>query len=469
MNEYEKAEEIVRRYKKLYEIRLLRKRFIPIEKIAKEPTFYGYDLPQIDSKAKQEKFILDKSKVVAAICANRAGKTEAGAVKFLQIIMNHKTGGNAWVLSESFDLQKTGTQEKILEYLKSENIIHIDYLRRNIIKSIEIKNKYGAKINLEFKSYEQGERKLQSAKLIAAWIDEEPPEEIYDEVYMRTIDYKAQIIMTFTPLRGLTWSYKRIFNNKSSKIAIYNWGMADNPFIAKDEIEELLNTLSPRKAKMRLYGQYQGSEKMILDNFDRSLHVKTGLYDDNLPVDVSVDWGVVTTCIGFFQSRKIIDKLNKSKIKEEHYLIDAIELSGAGYPSVMKYILTKGYNIDNYYCDPAARGRSQATKIGISLLKIIQNEYNINFTYIKSLGVEESCEILNSYFMNAKKEVRFYFNDSILLNKDGDLPAQRVENYVRDEETSQPIKDGINDHFCDMLRYYIANKVRRNLNVFRQE
>jgi phage terminase large subunit-like protein len=54
-----------------------------------------------------------------------------------------------------------------------------------------------------FKSYEQGRQKFQSATLDWAWPDEEPPEDVYDELLTRLIAVEDSILfMTFTPLKG---------------------------------------------------------------------------------------------------------------------------------------------------------------------------------------------------------------------------------------------------------------------------
>jgi phage terminase large subunit-like protein len=57
-----------------------------------------------------------------------------------------------------------------------------------------------------FKAYEKGREKLQGDTIDAAWLDEEPDEEIYIEVRTRT--QKGQLgfftYMTFTPLLGAT-------------------------------------------------------------------------------------------------------------------------------------------------------------------------------------------------------------------------------------------------------------------------
>ena len=75
---------------------------------------------------------------------------------------------------------------------------------------------------------------------------------------------------------------------------------------------------------------------------------------------------------------------------------------------------------------------------------------------IKVIGVD----VVNSYFENARGEARLFIQEGIQLNAKGESPEKRIESYVRDEDTGEPIKDGINDHFCDMLRYYLLNKIR---------
>lgn len=248
-----------------------------------------------------------------------------------------------------------------------------------------------------------------------------------------------------------------------SKIHVYNWGMADNPFIPRSEIEELRRTLSPRAAKMRLEGEYVGSELMVFPSFDPKIHIKPNLYRPTFPVSVSIDWGIVCISIGFYQYRKITNILGQ--IRHENYMIDAIEMEGAGYSHVMQKIYKirdeRKYFMppDEWYCDPAGRARSQATKTGISLLKKIENDYGVKFRYLKKLGVEESIELVEGWFMNAKGDTRFYIQEGIKLNDNGDTPTDRIEGYVRDPETHQPVKDGVNDHFNDQIRYYIANQI----------
>ncbi len=459
MSQFSNISDAVAKYLAFYNARPFKKRFIPIEKIAQNPTFFGYNVPGLNSNAKQQEFIECDKKVVGLIAANRSGKTEAGAIKALKICLDSKIDGEYWVLTESFDLQKSGVKVKIDDYLKPEFIIDREFAKKDVYKSLTIKNRNGKTVRIEFKSFEQGFSKLQSAKILGAWIDEEPPENVYDEVYLRTVDLSAQLILTFTPRRGKTWTFKRLFQSDSDQIKIFNWGMADNPFIPKNEIDELKRQWSLQKVRMCLFGEYVSSEGAVFSNFNRETHLKPLEYRPELETYISVDWGIRFTDIGVYQYNKTAD---------EHYLIDHLRLHDHSYSKVMSRIIRLPYRIDDYFCDPAGSARSQATKSGKSLLLLIQDEFNIQFKYVRSSSIEEGVSIVDSYFMNSEGRARFFINSNI--NHPDDVahkfkhPATYLEDYVRDEKTNDPIKDGVNDHFCDQMRYYFVNMIRSTQN-----
>ena len=396
-----------------------------------------------------------KNYMIGDTVHHNTGKTESGCVKFLNECFRRK--GRAWILCPSFDSQKSGVQEKVFEYLKEEDIVRATFLAGKICKEVELSNG----TILEFKTYEQGRAKLQSARLISAWFDEEPPEDIYDEVYTRTVDMAGQVILTFTPLLGLSWSYERIFNSPNEHIKVWAWGMYDNPFIPMEEINRLLKELTPRMAKTRIYGEYQGAENIVFNEFDREHNVKDW-YDPELPVDVCIDWGVKIAAIGFFQTQIVREK---EKTYERYVLIDAMELHQGGYGQIMMGALKRGYVIKNWYCDPAGSSRSQATKSGRSLLSIIKEEYGIAFRYIKRLGIEESVDLVNAQFCSASGHRNFFIRPNIELDKKGGTVENRIENYARSDETNKPIDDDFNVHLCDVFRYYISNKLRSTQSI----
>ncbi len=60
------------------------------------------------------------------------------------------------------------------------------------------------RVVLRFKSYEKGREKWQGETLDGVWFDEEPPLDIYIEGLTRTNATGGIVIVTFTPLLGMT-------------------------------------------------------------------------------------------------------------------------------------------------------------------------------------------------------------------------------------------------------------------------
>lgn len=54
------------------------------------------------------------------------------------------------------------------------------------------------------KSYDQGRKSFQGTKPDVIVLDEEPPQDVYVECVLRTMTNNGMIIMTFTPLMGMT-------------------------------------------------------------------------------------------------------------------------------------------------------------------------------------------------------------------------------------------------------------------------
>lgn len=75
---------------------------------------------------------------------------------------------------------------------------------RNALDSVTVKHRTGGKSTLLFKAYEQGWEKWQGDTLDGLWMDEEPPEDIYNEGKTRTQAKAGIVAVTFTPLSGRT-------------------------------------------------------------------------------------------------------------------------------------------------------------------------------------------------------------------------------------------------------------------------
>jgi phage terminase large subunit-like protein len=74
----------------------------------------------------------------------------------------------------------------------------------NGIDSVTVKHVSGGTSTLLFKAYEQGRAKWQGDTLHGVWFDEEPPLDIYTEGLTRTNATNGIVMLTFTPLKGMS-------------------------------------------------------------------------------------------------------------------------------------------------------------------------------------------------------------------------------------------------------------------------
>lgn len=69
---------------------------------------------------------------------------------------------------------------------------------------VQVRHVSGGWSQAQFRSYDQGRAKFQGTSRHLVWLDEEPPEDVYDECVMRTMTTKGVVLATFTPLLGLS-------------------------------------------------------------------------------------------------------------------------------------------------------------------------------------------------------------------------------------------------------------------------
>lgn len=72
------------------------------------------------------------------------------------------------------------------------------------IESIYVRHASGGLSVVQLKSYDQRREAFQGTAQDLIWLDEEPPEDIYTECLLRTMTTDGLILLTFTPLMGLT-------------------------------------------------------------------------------------------------------------------------------------------------------------------------------------------------------------------------------------------------------------------------
>jgi len=159
------------------------------------------------------------------IAGNRVGKTIVGAYETVL----HLTGEYPyWWVGRRFDHPVNwwaagDTGETVRDIIQLElfgniddigsglipgkNIVGTPTRRQGIpdaIQSAKIKHRSGGISRLALKTYDQKRKSFQGTSKHGIWLDEEPDIGIYTECLMRTMTTQGLMLLTFTPLLGIS-------------------------------------------------------------------------------------------------------------------------------------------------------------------------------------------------------------------------------------------------------------------------
>lgn len=74
----------------------------------------------------------------------------------------------------------------------------------DLADTIKVRHKSGGWSSLGLKSYHQGRGSFEATSQHVIWLDEEPPLDVYGECVIRTATTNGIVMLTFTPLEGLS-------------------------------------------------------------------------------------------------------------------------------------------------------------------------------------------------------------------------------------------------------------------------
>lgn len=237
--------------------------------------FYFYFQPNtpfsIEHYKKHWEFFLNglEARQRLLLAANRIGKTESGggyetachAVGWYPSFWpGKKIPGDKnltiWVCGDTKKTVRDILQKKFLGDSLSNygtGLIPKKYINRftrasgaaETVDTIYIDRIGGGTCQIVFKSYDSGRDTFQGTEVDIILLDEEPPLEVYTECLLRTMTGNGFLILTFTPLMGMTELIDKFTNatdkagNKDSNRLVTTATWDDVPHLSKEQKDEL--------------------------------------------------------------------------------------------------------------------------------------------------------------------------------------------------------------------------------------
>jgi phage terminase large subunit-like protein len=384
------------------------------------------------------------------LAGNRCGKTYAGAMEMAMHLSGcypswwqgaqFKEPIQAWAASNTAESTRDILQKAYLGDVHKDKLGSIPYhliekitYKRGVsdgVDTVYVKHISGGLSTLGFKSYDQGREKFQGTSRHFIHLDEEPEMRLYEECLLRTLDVGGLIILTMTPLKGMTDICQHFLNESSSKRQIIQATWNDTTHLSNEEKQRLRQTLRPHELEAREKGVPSlGSGKVYpvtemnvsVSRFDLPQHyLKTFAIDFGWSNPTAIVWGAKDPETGVVYIYDVYAENEKTPLEHTEVIKEKGLLHGV--------------------CDPAGLGASQSD--GQSLMAQYQ-KHGVFLTAANNqveAGVMQVLEALENGQLKVMHHLEAWWQEFRLY--------RRTENGKIHKK---------NDHLMDATRYLIVS------------
>lgn len=169
-----------------------------------------------------------------------------------------------WVASETMEVSRDAAQRVLLGRasergtgaIPGDDIVMIGRYPnvQDAATLCRVKHISGGISTIVFKSYDQGRTKFQGDAIDWFWPDEEPPEDIYTEGLTRTNATGGLVLMTFTPLLGMSKVVRRFISEESPDRKVVRMGIKDALHYTDEERARIIASYPEHEREARTEG-----------------------------------------------------------------------------------------------------------------------------------------------------------------------------------------------------------------------
>ena len=389
------------------------------------------------------------------MAANRVGKSEAGAYE----VTCHLTGlyppwwegrrfsepVEVWACGTNSQTTRDIVQAKLLGPVQEPGtgmipnhlILSCTAARGGLAGAIEtalVRHVSGGQSILGLKTYEQGRQSFEGTAKHVIWCDEEPPADCYTEMLFRTITTKGILLVTFTPLQGMSDVVKGFLEPETDEAttvkAVVQAGWDDVPHLDEAEKRAVIATTPPYQVAARTTGEPALGSGAIYPIAEADIVVPTRAIPPTWRRVYGMDVGWNKTAVIWAAEDPGSGVL---ELYSEHYM-------GQGEPASHAAAISSRGPWLNGVIDPACLGSSQIDgktlmeiylRLGLHLVPAV-NAVEAGLTEVWNLLVSGRLKV-QEHLHNWRSEFRKYHRD----------------------DKGKIVKG--NDHLMDATRYLIVS------------
>lgn len=259
-----------------------------IEARRADPLKYG-----LQPHAMQVAFLRDVSRRKIVLAANRVGKTRGAMTDILYCARGEhpyrqvRLSNNIWVGSPDYPSYARFHKPTFDELIPPAWLIQFHETE----KWADIRRVDGGVCRISFLSYDMDRTKWQGAGVEHIWLDEEPPEDIFEECMARVVTTRGSVVLTFTPVEGIGWWHDRLWlpategkgpwkhfqwalaEYDEENDAEFNVGRSLVPHLTREQIIDFASNYPDEQDRLiRIFGMVRSKKGLVYKQWSRTVH-----------------------------------------------------------------------------------------------------------------------------------------------------------------------------------------------------
>lgn len=406
---------------------------------------------EVTFSSPQCRVLESNSLVTIALAGIRGGKTHVGAFKTLMYALAHPCGEDEFhaIGSPTYQMSKVPV-EKMFRLLFDKTIFPICPLIKFVKseKTFLLACEDGRTTKIIVRSLHDPDR-WRGLKLLSCWLDEGAyiSKYAWDIVQGRLADSNGPCWITTTPA-GYNWVFDLYDDarNGDTDITVVHWASTENVFASAEGLAGLMERFDPLTYQQEVQARFVRGSGLIYYTFNRTAHLKKGVFDKNKELWVGQDFNVNPMCGIFAQPYR------NSLRQEGAHVIWTRRAANSDTYALATY-LDQFCKEKNYpkskitiYADAAGKARSTAGKSDFRILR--EAGYRVDAPKANPL-VKDRINCVNGLFAPKSRVPR------LVVDPDCQDFIKGIEKQAWDSETDPPQPDKTQgyDHMNDGFGY----------------